>query len=119
MLTLILGLVKGKSRVINIVYRKLRNWILYNPILRIVIESYLELSLAIWIQVLNLQFDNGIHIFQSVWALLMIVVMFLYPLLIPVFLIKKRSLLDSEDMRLKYECLYEGCNVEKTAALLQ
>jgi hypothetical protein len=51
-----LGYINSKSKIFNKVYHKLRKMFIYNSILRLLIEGYLELSLSSMINLYDLNY---------------------------------------------------------------
>jgi len=76
--------------------------------IRTLLEKALEISIAIWIRMYHVNFENLSESISSVYSLSMLVIFLLMAFLSPVFLYRNQATLRRKRFRRKWGSLYEG-----------
>ena len=91
--------------------------LMFNSILRALIQTYLANSLAVLVSFKSTNFNSSMGITDFVAACLLIIVLLAYPIWIYKFVLKRKLELSEPEMRKKFDSVYQNVDVEKTKAL--
>ena len=92
----------------------MKNWLFWGAALRFVFESYLELSLCIFIGLINMKwsYDDFSTGYNNVLNLAFMAVVFVMPLFTSIFYGRNIDKMDDEEFKKKFGTLYEGLNLD-------
>lgn len=111
-------MLEGRHVVFARLYRGLKNTLIWNFFIRLLLEGYIDLALASIIQIKNLNingFGDAIS-FSTGFSVLHLVVLF--PFVCLAFLKTNFKKLDSMEVRKTYGSIYTGLRVDSVAALM-
>ena len=83
----VLGLFKHKHKHIETLHYKMKKWLFWGAALRVIFESYLELTICITIGFLHMQWpsDDFAVAYNNIFAIVMAVIVIMMPLYSSVF----------------------------------
>jgi len=105
---LVLFKVLSRIKFFDKAYNSLHSLLFWNAMIRFILESYLELVIASFVNIGDLYWDNPSNVMASLFSVAFVAITFLFPIFVSVFLYKKYSVLDCHDTESKYGALYEG-----------
>ena len=103
---------------------KVKRWLMFNPILRFLLEACLDFSCGIFIQQVTLNQDHeakessSFITFNNYMLLLFLILIASMPIAISVFLCLKFKHLQDQSFEDKYGALYSGLDITKRSSLL-
>lgn len=99
------------------VYEVMGKKLLYGPILRLITEGYIDLSISVLIQVKALDVIDTSDLVDVAFAVVSLSVALAMPLFAGCLLSRNRARLTDEAFSSKYDSLYEGFNMQRPLAM--
>ncbi|TNV73446.1 hypothetical protein FGO68_gene14666 [Halteria grandinella] len=95
----------------------LKNKLFYNSLLRLGIQSYLKNAILVASGWMLMSYESNQEFKKSVIIIIMSVVVFVYPIAIGIFLLKKEQSLRSPSIRAQFESAYANLKISKASLL--
>ena len=94
--------------------RKIESKLMFNSVLRAVLEAYFTFAIATWYQLKTASFEDSESTTNFFLSLAFLSALILFPILQHCFLVKHQPNLEKEEMVDKYGSLYQNVKTEKT-----
>jgi len=100
----------------NIIYRFLKRTLIYSMLIRMILESYLKMCICSLISMQSLDWNKPIEFANSIITLLLLL-LYIMPVALFLFLFKNRRRLFDEEFYAKYGSFYSDINTQKSVAV--
>ena len=90
---------------------KIRAKIFWNSMLRFVLQSYLKVAIGTLFSIYLINTDTSGDIANTVFAIIVLLILIIFPIFFAIVLHRNRSSLDSQELRDRIGTLYLGINV--------
>lgn len=114
---LILKSIRKQHNFVESIYIKLSNLIYFNLILRLILEGYMDLCIASFLNYQNKILITLSDYFSYVLSIIIIVIVVSYPLFILTVILLKRKILDEENSLNTFGTLYNDLRTDSYLAL--
>mmetsp|Transcript_16345 Transcript_16345/g.22407 ORF Transcript_16345/g.22407 Transcript_16345/m.22407 type:complete len:213 (-) Transcript_16345:1199-1837(-) len=98
--------------------KKMEDWLLWNPIIRLILEGCLELGISLQISLGHLDYSSFTMKVNSIVTIILASICGIFPLFMIIFYCKKVDKFHDENFEAKFGSTYEGLYIQKRPRLM-